>query len=130
MQDDSLVEGPAHQRIVLGHHLLELLRRVDEEVEPRPYVVEAREVLEALEERASGVRHDDEIEVASGVSLASRDRAEGDHLPGTPDVGRDPSSKLAQIAHHRALHGAPSLARPLVTITRRAQVERAKLNSA
>jgi hypothetical protein len=89
------------------------------QVQSRPHPVETREVLEALEERTSGVRHDDEIEVAPGVRLAPRHRAEGDHLPGAPDVGRDPSPKLAQIAHHRALHGAPSLGRCRITTSRR-----------
>jgi hypothetical protein len=59
-------------------HLRELVRRVDEEIEARPYLVDALEVPVVIEEGPGRVRDDHEVEVAPLVGVTARDRAEDD----------------------------------------------------
>jgi hypothetical protein len=55
----------------LRAHAAEFLRRVDEQVETRPDFVDALEVSVAFQERALGVGHDHQVEVALLVGFTT-----------------------------------------------------------
>jgi hypothetical protein len=94
MHHDPLGKDLLDERAPLRPHALELLRRIDEEIEPRPYVVDPGEVAVALEEGARRIGDDDEVEVAPLVGLAPGDRAEDNGLPRLGEVGRKAPPEL------------------------------------
>src|SRR5438552_5320719 len=83
--------------VALGLHLLQLGRRVHEEVETRPDVPEAREVAVAFEEWTSRVSDDHQVEVAGAVSLAPRDGSEHDGSAGALQMGTQPFREDVQV---------------------------------
>ena len=66
-----------HERPLLGLHLGELVRRVDEQVNADASVHDRRQVVaKPIYERPVGGRHDDDVDVAVGRSCTARMRSE------------------------------------------------------
>src|SRR6266545_7836842 len=112
IQDDPFLERLPDQRVVLSRHPSELLGRVDEQVEPRPDIVEAGKVLEAFEERPGRIRHYQQIEVAPGISLSAGHRAKGDDGSCSLDVGGDTPPEVVEIGEQEPRHDGPESSTP------------------
>src|SRR2546425_8104748 len=111
IEDHSFLESPVDQRVPVGTHAVELFRRIDQEVESRPDVVESGEVLEPLEERSGRGRHDDEIEVAVCVRLAAGNRPEHDDAERGAHVGRQAAAQPVEVLQDDVAHRGVILAR-------------------
>src|SRR5712691_3771763 len=89
-------------------HLLELRGGIDQEVEPGPDVVDGDEVEIPFQEGAGCLSHDDQVEVAPLVSIASRNGAEHERLPRLWQVGRQAPLQRVEVPDDDRAHDANS----------------------